>query len=171
MSEWSWWLAILIPSLVTVAGVFLAFSLDRMIERRREDDAAIWAARVWARAMARRRLDGLGISLVRYVTYGRSSPTRPQVQIALRRVDPRVERWWSRVTECLVEADDPFLPGTHVGERAMAWVEQIEIEFSAFAGHLPARRTRLNRLTASLPECPVLSASRARLQDAPSRAR
>jgi predicted outer membrane lipoprotein len=153
----AFWPSVLFTALATAFGVFLAFALERMVERRRQDAAAFWLARHWGQAMARIYENGMGITVVRAVAYGRTAPRRPAVQMALAEVDPRVASWWSKATECLFEGEDSFLPGSATGKRARAWIEQIDSEFSRATGRWPMRSVRLNRLANSLPNPPELT--------------
>jgi predicted outer membrane lipoprotein len=153
----TFWLSVLFTTLATAFGVFLAFALERAVERRRQDTAAFWLARHWGQTMARIYENGLGVTVVRAVAYGRTAPRRPAVQMALAEVDPRVATWWSKATECLFEAEDSFLPGSETGMRARAWIEQIEREFEKATSRWPIRSVRLDRLAKSLPDPPNLT--------------
>jgi predicted outer membrane lipoprotein len=153
----AFWLGTLFTALATAFGVVLAFALERTVERRRQDAAAYWMARHWARAMVRLNHDGLGISAVRAIIYGRTAPKRPQVQMALAEIDPRVATWWSRATECLVEAEDSFLPGSLTSKRTRAWAERIDQELERASGNWPMRPIRIDRLISSLSDPPKLS--------------
>lgn len=153
----------LITVLATAAGVFLAFMLDRIAEQRRQDAAAFWAAKHWARAVLRTRENGMLITGIRSLVYGRSAQKRPEVQMLLTEVDPGVAEWWSRATECLVEADDSWLPGSRVSQSARAWVKSIEAELDSAVKRWPRRRVRLERLRDSLPHSPKLTHRAVRL--------
>lgn len=159
----TFWLGVGLTTLATAFGVFLAFALERAVERRRQDAAAFWLARHWGQAMARIYENGLGITAVRAVAYGRTAPRRPSVQMALAEVDPRVANWWSTATECLFEAEDSFLPGSATGKRARVWVSMIDRELERATKRWPLRPYRIRRLVASLPDAPKLThaASRA----------
>jgi hypothetical protein len=163
----TFWLGIGLTALATALGVFLAFALERAVERRRQDAAAYWLARHWGQAMARIYENGIGITVVRAVAYGRTAPRRPSVQMALAEVDPRVATWWSSATECLFEADDSFLPGSATGTRAREWVNSIDREFERATRRWPLRSYRIKRLVCSLPNPPKLTraASRAARTD------
>ncbi|WP_292836624.1 hypothetical protein [Microbacterium sp.] len=147
----------LITVLATAAGVFLAFMLERIAEQRRQDAAAFWAAKHWARAVLRTRENGLLITGIRSLVYGRSTQKRPEVQMLLTEVDPGVAEWWSRATECLVESDDSWFPGSRVSVSAKAWVKDIESELDCAVNRWPRRRVRLERLQRSLPDPPKLT--------------
>jgi predicted outer membrane lipoprotein len=151
------WLGAFFTTLATAFGVFLAFALERAVERRRHDAAAFWLARHWGQAMARSYENGLGVTIVRAAAYGRNGPRRPAVQMALAEVDPRIAIWWSRATECLFEGEDSFLPGSETGKRARAWVEQIDAELERATERWPIRSVRLDRLINSLPSPPTLT--------------
>ena len=90
------WVGQLITVLATAAGVLLAFTLERVADQRRQDAAAFWAAKHWARAVLRTRENGLLITGIRALVYGRSAQKRPEVQMLLTEVDPGVAEWWSR---------------------------------------------------------------------------
>ncbi|TPW76793.1 hypothetical protein [Schumannella sp. 10F1B-5-1] len=156
-SDPMFWLGQLLTAAATGVGVVLAFTLERVAERRRQDDAAFWAARHWARATVRMYESGLLITALRGVIYGRTTLKRPEVQMLLTEVNPGVAAWWSRATECLVEAEDSWLPGSDVSRRANAWAAAIDAEFARAGRRWPVRRTRLRRLCAALPEPPRLS--------------
>jgi len=153
----AFWAGQLTTVLATAAGVYLAFTLDRIAERRRQDGAAFWAAKHWARAVLRTRANGLLITGIRALIYGRSVQKRPEVQMLLTEVDPGVAEWWSRATECLVESDDSWLPGSRVSQIAKAWVQAIEAELDHADNRWPRRRVRLERLRNSLPDPPKLT--------------
>lgn len=87
------WLGVLFTTLATALGVFLAFALERAVERCRQDAAAFWLARRWGEAMARIYENGLGVTVVRAMAHGRTAPRRPAVQMALAEVDPRIATW------------------------------------------------------------------------------
>lgn len=153
----SFWLGVLFTMLATALGVFLAFALDRAVERRRHDAAALWVARHWGQAMARIYENGIGVTVVRAVAYGRTAPRRPAVQMALAEIDPRIATWWSKATECLFEGDDSLLPGSATGQRARAWIDEIDAELERAAKLWPIRSVRVNRLVMSLPKPPTLT--------------
>jgi len=153
----AFWLGVLFTTLATAFGVFLAFALDRAVERRRQDAAAFWVARHWGQAMARIYENGVGVTVVRAVAYGRTAPRRPAVQMALAEVDPRIATWWSNATECLFEGDDSFLPGSATGRRARAWIDKIDAELERATRRWPIRSVRLDRLVRSLPTPPKLT--------------
>lgn len=157
LDDSAFWLGVLFTALATAFGVFLAFVLERAVERRRQDAAAFWLARHWGYAMARIYENGLGVTIVRAVAYGRTAPRRPAVQMALAEVDPRIATWWSQVTECLFEGEDSFLPGSATGKRARAWIEQIDGELERATHRWPLRPVRLDRLITSLPSPPTLT--------------
>jgi hypothetical protein len=153
----AFWTGQLLSVLATAAGVLLAFALERIAEKRRQDAAAFWAAKHWARAVLRTRENGLLVTAMRGVVYGRSVQKRPEVQTLLTEVDPGVAEWWSRATECLVEADESWLPGSRLSESAKAWVEVVEAELDRAGGRWPSRRVRFDRLQNSLPHPPKLT--------------
>lgn len=153
----AFWLGVLFTTLATAFGVFLAFALERAVERRRQDAAAFWLARHWGEAMARIYENGLGVTFVRAVAYGRTAPRRPAVQMALAEVDPRIATWWSKATECLFEGEDSFLPGSETGKRARAWIERIDGELERATRRVPLRSVRVDRLVSSLPSPPTLT--------------
>lgn len=153
----AFWLGVVFTTLATALGVFLAFVLERVVERRRQDAAAFWIARHWGQAMARNYENGLGITIVRGIVYGRVAPRRPAVQMALAEVDPRVATWWSKATECLMTAEDSFLPGSATSRRAREWVALVDRELEQAVGRWPLRTRRLNTLIDSLPNPPTLT--------------
>ena len=151
------WLGAAVTTVGTAFGVLLAFALERAAERQRQDTAAFWLARHWGHAMARVYEKGLAVTAVRAIAFGRTAPRRPAVQMALAEVDPRVATWWSKATECLMEAEDSFLPGSATSKRARAWVEQIDGEFERATGRWPGRSRRLTQLHGSLQSPPELT--------------
>ncbi|WP_309127099.1 hypothetical protein [Microbacterium sp.] len=153
----AFWAGQLLTTVAAAAGVLLAFALERTTERRHQDAAAFWAAKHWARAVLRTRENGLLITAIRGMVYGRSVQKRPEVQKLLTEVDPGVAEWWSRATECLVEADDSWVPGSDVSKCVRAWVEAVEAELDRAGGRWPRRRRRLERLQNSLPNPPKLT--------------
>jgi predicted outer membrane lipoprotein len=162
MDDPVFWLGVLFTTLATAFGVFLAFALERAVERRRQDAAAFWLARHWGEAMARIYENGLGVTVVRAAAYGRTAPRRPAVQMALAEIDPRIATWWSKATECFFEGEDPFRPGSENGRRARAWIVQIDEELEQATKRWPIRSVRLDRLVNSLPSPPTLTHAAAR---------
>jgi predicted outer membrane lipoprotein len=153
----AFWLGAVVTAMATAFGVLLAFALERAAERQRQDAAAFWLARHWGRAMARVYGNGLAVTAIRAIAYGRTAPRRPEVQMALAEIDPRIATWWSKTTECLMEAEDSFLPGSATSARACAWVEQVDQEFERATGPWLGRSRRLNRLLGSLQSPPTLT--------------
>lgn len=153
----AFWPGVLVTALATAFGVFLAFALERAVERRRQDAVAFWLARHLGQVMARIYENGIGVTIVRAVAYGRTAPRRPAVQMALAEVDPRIATWWSQATECLFEGEDSFLPGSETGKRARAWIEQIDAELERATHRWPLRPVRLDRLLTSMPSPPTLT--------------
>jgi hypothetical protein len=158
----AFWLGAVVTTVGTAFGVFLAFALERAAERQRHDAAAFWLARHWGHAMAVMYEKGLAGTALRAIAFGRTAPRRPAVQMALAEIDPRVATWWSKATECLMEAEDSLLPGSATSKRARAWVEQIDREFERATGPWPGRSRRLNRLLGSLQGPPKLTHAAAR---------
>ena len=153
----AFWLGAVVTALATAFGVFLAFALERAAERQRQDSAAFWLARHWGQAMARVYENGLAITAIRAIAFGRTAPRRPAVQMALAEIDPRIATWWSKATECLMEAEDSFLPGSATSKQARAWVALVDREFERATGPWMGRSRRLNRLLGSLPSSPKLT--------------
>ena len=153
----AFWLGAGVTALATAFGVLLAFALERAAERQRQDAAAFWLARHWGQAMVRVYENGLGVTAIRAIAYGRTAPRRPEVQMALAEIDPRIATWWSKATECLLEAEDSFLPGSATSQRTRAWADLIDLEFQRAAGPWRGRPRRLNRLLGSLQSPPKLT--------------
>lgn len=159
LNDPAFWLGVCVTGLATAFGVFLAFTLERAAERQRQDAAAFWLARHWGQAMARVYENGLAVTAVRAIAFGRTAPRRPAVQMALAEIDPRIATWWSKATECLMEAEDSFRPGSATSKRARVWVDLIDCEFERATGPWLGRPRRLNRLLGSLPSPPKLTHS------------
>jgi hypothetical protein len=157
LDDLAFWLSVVVTAVGTAFGVFLAFALERAAERRRQDAAAIWLARHWGQAMGRVYENGLAITAIRAIAFGRTAPRRPAVQMALAEIDPRIATWWSKATECLMEAEDSFLPGSATSKRARDWVERIDRELDRATGPSAGRSRRLNRLLRSLQSPPKLT--------------
>lgn len=73
-STLEYWLAILLPAVATFVAVLLAFWLDRIAERRREEVAALWAARHASAHFARLMTEAPYNSLLRLLVDGRRGP-------------------------------------------------------------------------------------------------
>lgn len=157
LDESAFWLGAVVTALATAFGVFLAFALERAAERQRQDAAAFWLARHWGQAMARVYENGLAVTAIRAIAFGRTAPRRPAVQMTLAEIDPRIATWWSKATECLMEAEDSFLPGSATSKQARAWVELVDQEFERATGPWIGRSRRLNRLLRSLQSPPKLT--------------
>jgi hypothetical protein len=100
---------------------------------------------------------GLAGTAIRVIAFGRTALRRPAVQMALADIDPHIATWWSKAMECLIKAEDFFLPGSATSKRARAWVEQIDREFERATGPWPGRSRRLNQLLESLQSPPKLT--------------
>lgn len=153
----AFWMGAVVTAVATAFGVFLAFALERAAERQRQDVAAFWLARHWGQAMARVYENGLAVTAIRAIAFGRTAPRRPAVQMALAEIDPRVATWWSTATECLMEGEDSLLPGSATSRQARAWVELVDREFERATGPWLGRSRRLNRLLGSLQSPPKLT--------------
>lgn len=66
----------LLPAAATFAAVLLAFWLDRVAERRREEIATLWAARHLAARLAHLMTKEPHDSLLRLIVEGRRGPSR-----------------------------------------------------------------------------------------------
>lgn len=73
------WAGQLITVLATAAAVLLAFTLERVADQRRQDAAAFWAAKHWARAVLPTRENGLLVTGIRALVYGGGVQKRPEV--------------------------------------------------------------------------------------------
>lgn len=147
----SYWLAIVLPAIATFAGVLLAFWLDRVAERRRQDAAAFWMARHWVRSTARNATDDLLSIALRRIFNGRSAPSRAEVQRQLSEVDPEVAWWWTNVTLNLVDTKTSSRGHSGQAERTWEWADRVDAELVKAGRAWPIRRVRLRRLTTSMP--------------------
>lgn len=90
-----YWVAIALPAVATFLGVLLAFWLDRIAERRRQDTAAFWAARHFTRRIARSRTEKPHLSLLRALADDSEPSTQQAVYRQLDEVYPPLAwAWW-----------------------------------------------------------------------------
>lgn len=151
MTSVGFWIAIVLPAVATFVGVLLAFWLDRVAERRRQDNAAFWVARHWTRSLARTMAEEPHETLLRRLADGRSPFSRGDVLRMLAEVDPDLAWSWHAAVSTMLNAykRPGWLKTTSNGEF-QAKADAIDRALERAGRAWPPRRRRLQELHNSL---------------------
>lgn len=150
MASPGFWIAIALPAVATFVGVLLAFWLERIAERRRQDNAAFWVARHYTRAIARTMTQEPHVLLLRRLTDGRRPFTRGDVFRMLAEVDPNLaSSWHTAVVAMLMSYESSWFkekPNLAMWEKLAAIDEALQDAGRAW----PPRSRRLEQLHEAL---------------------
>lgn len=148
-STLEYWLALLLPAGATFVAVLLAFWLDRIAERRREEVAVLWAARHATAHFARLMTEEPYNSVLRLVVDGRRGPSRQDVFRRLAEVHPALPWAWNLATSDMISSYERQrgiwprrLENRELKEKAKLIDEALDRASKAW----PLRRQRIARL-------------------------
>lgn len=148
-STLEYWLAVLLPAVATFVAVLLAFWLERVAERRRQEGATLWAARHVTAHLARLTAGAPHDAVLRLLVEGRRGPSRDDAFRRLAEIHPVLPWAWYQATNDMMssyEKQRSLWPRKLAHRELWAKAARIDEALERASKAWPLRRQRIAQL-------------------------